>query len=228
MDHLLIVDDDRNFANALATTLEGVGYKTTVVYDGQVALDELQQNSGIDLVLLDLDLGDPVLNGRDVCRRIRKLPQPPLVVMLTRYDSTGDIVDGLDCANYYLSRPFKEDVFLAWIKAALRTREDTKRKLLVIDARLRIDVEQQVVTLGDKKIDLTRREFDLLYFLATHRRQRFGRQQLLDAVWGTDFTGTDRNVDRHIFALRSKLEDDPSEPHYILTVHGFGYQFCDW
>lgn len=115
MAHLLIVDDEKNLADALATTLKRAGYQITVVYEGEAALEILQQNPRIDLALLDVNLGDPVLNGFVLCRRIRKLPRPPLVIMLTVRDSTPDIVDGLECANDYVTKPFDPAILIARI-----------------------------------------------------------------------------------------------------------------
>lgn len=225
MAYLLIVDDEKNLADALATTLKRAEYQVTVVYEGEAALEELQRNPRIDVVLLDINLNNPGLNGHDVCRRIRKLPQPPLVIMLTVRDSTPDIVDGLECANDYVTKPFDPAILIARIEAALRTRRDAQRKRLIIDDRLRIDSQKRKVYRDEIEIPLTTREYDLLYFLVSHPGQPFGRQKLLDAVWGPDFVGLDRTVDKHIVALRQKLEADPGDPRYILTVHGFGYQF---
>jgi DNA-binding response OmpR family regulator len=225
MPHLLIVDDEKNLADALATTLKRAGYDITVVYEGEAALEALQRTPRIDVVLLDVNLGDPVLSGFVLCRRIRKLPQPPLIIMLTVRDSIPDVVDGLECANDYITKPFDPAILIARIEAALRTRRDARRKLLIVDARLRIDSQKRKVYRDEIKIPLTTREYNLLYFLASHPGQPFGRQKLLDAVWGPDFVGLDRTVDKHIVALRQKLEADPGDPQYILTVHDFGYQF---
>jgi DNA-binding response OmpR family regulator len=227
MAHLLIVDDEKNLADALATSLKRADYQVTVVYEGEAALEILQQNPRIDLVLLDVNLGDPVLNGFVLCRRIRKLPQPPLVIMLTIRDSTPDIVDGLECANDYVTKPFAPSILMARIEAALRTRRDAQKTVLSIGDRLQIDTQKRKVYRDETEIPLTTREYDLLRFLAAHPGQPFGRQKLLDEVWGVDYDGLDRTVDRHISALRDKLENDPSDPQYILTVHGFGYQFCE-
>ncbi len=227
MAHLLIVDDEKNLADALATTLKRAGYQISVVYEGEAALEILQQNSRIDLVLLDVNLGDPVLNGFVLCRRIRKLSRPPLVIMLTVRDSTPDIVDGLECANDYVTKPFDPAILIARIEAALRTQQDAQKTRLSIGEHVRLDPQKRKVYRDDTEITLTPREYDLLYFLVSHRGQVFGRQQLLDAVWGVDFEGLDRTVDKHIVALRQKLEPDPGNPQYILTVHGFGYQFWE-
>lgn len=227
MAHLLIVDDEKNLADALATTLKRAGYQITVVYEGEAALEILQQNPRLDLVLLDVNLGDPVLNGFVLCRRIRKLPRPPLVIMLTVRGSTPDIVDGLECANDYVTKPFDPAILIARIEAALRTQQDAQKTRLSIGEHVRLDPQKRKVYRNHTEVTLTPREYDLLYFLVSHRGQVFGRQQLLDAVWGVDFEGLDRTVDRHIVALRQKLEPDPGNPQYILTVHGFGYQFWE-
>ncbi len=230
MDHLLIVDDEKNFADGVALTLKQAGYKITVVHDGEAGLDTLHETPSIDLVLLDIDLNTSGLNGRDVCRRIRaELEQPPIVIFLTVYNSAWDEIDGLDCANDYITKQtYNPNVLLARVKAALRTREEARKKVWVIDGRLQIDTQKRKVYKDDQEVRLTRLEYDLLHFLASPPVRPFGRQQLLDAVWGLDFVGGDRTVDRHIVGLRRKLEDDSGHPHYILTEHGFGYQFCEW
>jgi DNA-binding response OmpR family regulator len=230
MDHLLIVEDDKSFADGLVLTLKEAGYETTVVHDGVAALNVLYENPRIDLVLLDINLNDPDLNGRDVCRRIRnEFAQPPLVIFLTIHGSTWDQVDGLDCANDYITKlPYNKDVLVARIKAALRTRKEAGKKVWIIDGRLRIDTQKRKVYKDDQEVRLTRLEYDLLHVLANPPVRPFGRQQLLDAVWGLDFEGGDRTVDRHIVGLRRQIEDDPANPRYILTERGFGYQFCEW
>jgi DNA-binding response OmpR family regulator len=231
---ILIVDDERHFAAALALTLQRAGYLTTVVHDGRAALDALRGRDTFDLVLLDIALPDPVLDGRAVCQKIRARPDYlPVIMMTAYYGSATDQITGLEVgADDYITKPFDNGVLLARIKARLRAAEasgqDRHGGLLRIDDHLQIDTQRRKAYRDGEEITLPNREFELLFFLAKNAGRPFGRQQLLDAVWDQDYEGTDRTVDKHIAELRRKLEDDPKKPRYILSVHGFGYKFCDW
>jgi DNA-binding response OmpR family regulator len=152
----------------------------------------------------------------------------PVVMMTAYHGSTTDQITGLEIgADDYITKPFDNGVLLARIKARLRV-QNHHGGLLHIDDHLQIDAERRRVYRDGQERALTNREFELLLFLAKNAPRPFGRQQLLDALWGQDYEGTDRNVDKHIAELRRKLEDDPKKPRYILSVHGFGYKFCDW
>ena len=228
MYHVLIVDDERTFAAALALTLQRERYLTTVVHDGRAALDALRGRDTFDLVLLDIDLQDPVLDGRAVCQKIRaRFDSLPVIMMTAYYESPADQITGLEIgADDYIIKPFDNGVLLARIKARLRGQN--RGGLLHIDDHLQIRADRRKVYRDGQECAVTDREFALLLFLATNAGRPFGRQKLLDEVWGQDYVGFDRTVDTHIARLRSKLEDDPSNPRYILTVHGFGYKFSDW
>jgi len=232
MPHILIVDDEPNVASALALLLQRAGYQTTLAHDGRAALAALAVAT-CDLVLLDLNLGDPVFDGIGVCRAIRARPDYLPVIMVTVRDSSIDKVIGLEIgADDYLTKPFDERELLARIRSTLRTvaaaSQNRQTTLLRIDDRLRIDAQRRRVYYDGVEVPLAPREFDLLLYLATNAGRPFGRAMLLDQVWGWDYAGDTRTVDKHIAELRRKIEGDPGNPHYILTVRGVGYAFCDW
>ena len=235
MLHLLLVEDDVNVASALNVLLVRIGYQTTVVHESQRVIPLLEEQA-FDLILLDLNLGDPLLDGLALCRMIRSRPDYIPVIMLTVRDSTADKVIGLEMgADDYLVKPFEEQELLARIRSTLRTVQAAgrtpkadKQAILQIDQRLKIDSYRHRVYLGNEEVVLTPREFELLLYLATNAGRPFGRSMLLEQVWGWDYAGDTRTVDKHIAELRRKLEDDPTSPKYILTLHGIGYSFQDW
>jgi DNA-binding response OmpR family regulator len=233
MPHIFIVEDEVNVASALTLMLHSNGFTTTIAATGRRALDILSTAAPFDLALLDLQLGDPLCNGLVVCQAIRRRPTYLPVIMLTVHDSPDDKVLGLDVgADDYITKPYHERELLARIRAALRANAlrapATPAPALVIDDYLQIDPHARTVFCAGQRIDLSRRQYDLLLYLVLHAGQPWGRQTLLDRVWGEDFIGTDRTVDKHIAELRQKLEPNPAEPCYVLTEHGFGYRFRSW
>jgi two-component system alkaline phosphatase synthesis response regulator PhoP len=233
MSHILIVDDEPNVASALAFMLQREGYHTSVIHDGRAALEQLRREHTFDLVLLDLNLGDPLVSGLVICREIRSQSHYLPVIMLTVYGSSDDKVMGLDVgADDYVTKPYNEGELLARIRATLRTvvaiRQHNETTLLEIDPYLQIEPRRRLVYCDGKVIDLTRRQFELLLYLALNPGRPWGRQTLLNRVWGEDYVGVDRTVDKHVSELRQKIEADPTDPQYILTEHGFGYRFRQW
>lgn len=233
MTHILIVDDEPNVASALSLLLQSAHYVTTVVHSGRTALDTLATSMVFDLVLLDLNLGDPLINGLMVCREIRLRSVYLPVIMLTIHDSADEKVMGLDFgADDYITKPYNDRELLARIRATLRTVAvrtlSHNESILHIDDYLEIDSQRRKVYRAGEEVELTRRQFDLLLYLVLNPDRPWGRQTLLSRVWGEDFVGVDRTVDRHISDLRQKLEPDPNNPIYILTEHGFGYRFRQW
>lgn len=232
MPQILIVDDEPNIASSLALLLQRHGYQTTVHCSGADALASVT-GSQPDLVLLDLNLGDPLLDGLAVCQKIRALPVYLPVIMLTARGDSTDRVVGLEIgADDYIAKPFDERELLARVRATLRTVAAVRQRIapanLQIDARLKIDPQRRRVERDGAMVALTPREFDLLLHLVTNAGRPFGREMLLDQVWGWEYAGDTRTVDKHVAELRRKLEDDPAHPHYLLTVRGVGYTFRDW
>jgi len=231
MYHILIVDDEKSFTDALAPKLKNAGYEITVVHDGDSALNEVQKKKPhVDLVLLDVNLNDPELDGYQVCLEIKNLPHAPLVFMLTGRESVHQHKFGLEYADDYLTKSSHQDLWLARIKNRLKTLDSAKKSsgVIVIDEHLQIDTEKRIVYRDKQMIRLTPLENDLLRYLADRRGELVRRSELFYAVWGVGYEGSERTMDKHIATLRKKIEgDSDNPPKYILTKHKFGYQFCE-
>ncbi|HJC84980.1 MAG: response regulator transcription factor [Corynebacterium sp.] len=217
---VLVVDDDPAISEMLTIVLQGEGFDTVVVGDGNQAVDAARVEDP-DLVLLDLML--PGLGGVDVCRAIREFSTVP-IVMLTAKTDTVDVVLGLESgADDYVPKPFKPKELVARVRARLRrSPEDTPEEVKLAD--LTIDFGGHQVTRGGAPISLTPIEFELLATLASRPRQVFSREELLERVWGYRKSGDTRLVNVHIQRLRSKVEQDPDNPKIIQTVRGVGYK----
>ena len=226
MRRVLIVEDDKDIVELVRYNLEKEGYQTAVAADGLTALSTLRR-APPDLVLLDLML--PKLPGLEVCREIRRdqtLNRLP-ILMLTARGEEADRVVGLEMgADDYVTKPFSPRELVARIKALLRRTEPTGDAEKAVECRgLHIDPASYRVTRAGKPVALSTLEFRLLYFLARRPDRVFTRDQLLDAVWGTDRFVTPRSVDVYIRRLREKVEQDPEKPEYLKTVRGAGYIF---
>ena len=217
---VLVVDDDPAISEMLTIVLQGEGFDTVVVGDGNQAVDAARVEDP-DLVLLDLML--PGLGGVGVCRAIREFSTVP-IVMLTAKTDTVDVVLGLESgADDYVPKPFKPKELVARVRARLRrSPEDTPEEVKLAD--LTIDFGGHQVTRGGAPISLTPIEFELLATLASRPRQVFSREELLERVWGYRKSGDTRLVNVHIQRLRSKVEQDPDNPKIIQTVRGVGYK----
>ena len=226
MRRVLIVEDDKDIVELVRYNLEKEGYQTAVAADGLTALSTLRRTPP-DLVLLDLML--PKLPGLEVCREIRRdqsLNRLP-ILMLTARGEEADRVVGLEMgADDYVTKPFSPRELVARIKALLRRTEPSGEAEKAVEFRgLHIDPASYRVMRAGKPIALSTLEFRLLYFLARRPDRVFTRDQLLDAVWGTDRFVTPRSVDVYIRRLREKVEADPEKPEYLKTVRGAGYIF---
>jgi two-component system response regulator VicR len=223
MAKLLVVDDERPIADILKFTFEKEGYQVVCAYDGEEAL-LLVNSEKPDLILLDVML--PGRDGMDVCRVVRQSYDVP-IIMLTAKDSELDKVLGLELgADDYVTKPFSARELVARVKAHLRRKkpkseEQDGNQLRVNE--LEIDLYSYTVSKAGEPLDLTHREFELLTYLARHQGQVLTREHLLQAVWGFDYFGDVRTVDVTIRRLREKIEDDPSQPKYIITRRGLGY-----
>ena len=222
---ILVVEDEEKIARLLEIELEYEGYVITKVMDGLEAF-EAYKNSKWDLILLDVML--PGISGIELLRRIRLNDKNTPVLLLTAKGSVEDKVSGLDYgANDYITKPFQIEEVLARVRAALRVKavehdQQPQDANFMTFADLKINQQTREVFRGEEAIDLTPREFDLLVYLMTHKRQVLNRDQILGAVWGYDFFGDTNVVDVYIRYVRKKMEQ-PNKPSLIHTVRGVGY-----
>ncbi len=220
---VLVVDDEKTLVKALRFSLEREGFIVEQAYDGQDAVDKVFQLNP-DIVVLDLML--PELDGFEVCRRIRKKLDIP-IIMLTARSENIDKVLGLELgADDYLTKPFNTRELVARIRSILRrskVRDEEVKKQIQI-GKLKIDLLQHRVLIDDREVYLTAKEFALLSILATNPGNVYSREQLLEEVWGVSYGGDVRTVDVHIRHLREKIEGDPANPNLIVTVWGTGYK----
>ena len=226
---ILIVEDDRNLLDTLAYNLRRESYEVITSADGENAVETARRETP-DLIVLDIML--PKLSGLEVCRILRKDMTVP-ILMLTARDEEVDKIVGLEIgADDYMTKPFSMRELLARIRAILRRAEmmvpQPAGSTGVIEiGKLTIETERHQVTLGDKELDLSPKEYDLLVFLASNKGLVFSREQLLEKVWGYDYAGETRTIDVHIRWLRQKIEKNPSKPEFLLTVRGAGYKLVD-
>ena len=232
---ILAVDDEEHILDLLEYNLQKENYVVLRAGDGEQGLKLLLEEQ-VDLVLLDWML--PGIDGMEVLRRIRgdrRFSHLP-VIMLTAKGEEIDKVLGLEMgADDYISKPFGIRELLARVKALLRrsarekepepadAAEDSRSRLVFGD--LVIDHEAREVRVRERQVSLSRKEFELLYLLASHPKRVFGREQLLELIWGYEYMGETRTVDVHIRNLRRKIEEEPEQPAYIQTVRGVGYKF---
>ncbi len=225
---LLIVEDDENIAELLQLHLRKEGFDITHAADGNAGMEKLRQG-GWDALILDLML--PGVDGLEICRFARTMTRyTPIVIISARSGETQRVL-GLELgADDYLPKPFSMLELVARVKALFRRQEAMSRNLrldagvLTFDS-LSIDPLARVVQLNQQAVDLTPREFDLLYFFARNPETVFSRLNLLNEVWGYEHEGYEHTVNTHINRLRIKIEDNPAEPNFIRTVWGKGYKF---
>lgn len=218
-ERILIIDDDEPITIALRRALAFEGYTVDVALDGEDGLRQARDTAP-DLVILDILM--PGIDGFEVCRRLRAGDDTP-ILMLTARDEVADRVRGLDAgADDYLVKPFAPDELLARVRALLRRREPRERGSVLRFADLTVDTRTRQVFRGEREIQLSAKEFDLLGYFARHPRQVLTREQLLDAVWGYQFEGESNVVDVYVGYLRQKLEAS-NEPRLIHTVRGVGF-----
>jgi two-component system alkaline phosphatase synthesis response regulator PhoP len=220
---ILVVDDEPNIIELARLYLEKEGFRVAEASGGEEAMrlfDEVRPA----LIILDIMIPEP--DGWEVCRRIRSRSQLPIIMLTAREDEIDKVV-GLELgADDYLTKPFSPRELVARVKAVLRRAlpASESQEVLHVDD-LVIDASRRKVTQGEKNIDLTPREFDLLYTLALNRGIVMSRERLLERVWGYDYYGDTRTVDVHIRHMREKLGEDSSQPRYVETVWGVGYKF---
>lgn len=226
---LLLVEDDPDIARLIRLHLADLNCDVTSASDGLVGL-RLAKTQRFDLVVLDLGL--PSLDGLEICRQLRAMPYYTPILMLTARASENDRVLGLEAgSDDYLIKPFNVREFSARVKAILRRRDvltsqPTSETREISFGDLTIDTSSRHVSIGQRNVELTAREFDLLVKFAQNPGRVFTRAQLLDAVWGTAHSGYEHTVNTHINRLRAKIEADPSNPRFIETTWGVGYRFA--
>lgn len=219
---VLIVDDDVKLVELLAVYFQKDGFIVYTAYDGLDALQAARKKQP-DILVLDLML--PGMDGWDICRTLRKDSEMP-ILMLTARDEESDRLVGLEIgADDYVTKPFSPKEVVARVKAILRrTRGTTGKAVQLRMGEIVVDLEQYQVTKGGEPVELTPTEFKIVELLAGNPGRVFSRLQIVEQTQGYSFEGYERTIDSHIKNLRRKLEDNPREPVYILTVYGVGYR----
>jgi len=226
MNRVLVVDDEKLIVKGIRFSLEQDGMAVDCAYDGEEAVRLAKENE-YDIILLDLML--PKLSGLEVCQHIRDFSNVP-IVMLTAKGEDMDKILGLEYgADDYITKPFNILEVKARIKAIMRrttkkAEKDEKPNVLDIKG-MHMELENKRISIDQKEINLTTKEFDVLELLVLNPNKVFSREKLLTTVWGTEYPGDVRTVDVHIRRLREKIEENPSEPRYVHTKWGLGYYF---
>jgi two-component system alkaline phosphatase synthesis response regulator PhoP len=228
---LLIIEDDENISTAIEEYFSRAGYAVYTAPDGLAGIEAAVKNRP-DVVVLDLML--PKMDGLAVCKELRqKNPQMP-ILMLTAKDDVVDKVLGLEMgADDYITKPFSLREVEARIKSVLRRARaataspDGKDETPIVRGNLRVDPVRREVTIAERQVELTPKEFDLLRLFASNPGRVFPRKYLLEKIWDYSYEGYDRTIDSHINRLRAKIEENPDNPQLVLTVWGIGYKFTD-
>lgn len=222
--NILLIEDEVKLARFIELELKYEGYDIAVCNDGRLGFDEFQKNN-YDLILIDLML--PGLNGLEICRRIRKLRDVP-IIMITAKDEIIDKVSGLDAGlDDYLTKPFAIEELLARMRIALkRVRPEAVQKNVYACGDLVLDSDKHLVRVGDQNVDLTKKEYDLLLYLIKSKNIVLTREQILNQVWGYNYIGETNVIDVYVRYLRSKI-DEPFNRKFIHTIRGVGYYIKD-
>ncbi|WP_310381632.1 response regulator transcription factor [Flavobacterium sp.] len=230
MKNILMVEDDVSIIELVDIHLKDIHCQTTKANNGTDGLRYASKNK-YDLIILDIMLPD--IDGIEICKRIRAEKNFTPILMLTARSEEIDKIIGLETgADDYLTKPFSIREFIARVKAIIRRSEiDNKEKSISEEVftcdSLSIDPQKRKVTLSNAKVELTPKEFDLLYLFMSNPGKSYSRENLLNLVWGYEFSGYEHTVNSHINRLRTKIETDLASPKYILTTWGIGYRFTD-
>lgn len=230
MHRVLILEDDANIVDLLTIHLNDLGCEVAPALNGQKGL-EMALEQSFDLIILDLTL--PGMNGMDVCRRLRMVDRLTPILILSARSEEIDKVMGLETgADDYLTKPFSVREFIARVKVIFRRKEEygvapetAAVSSIIRFEGLEIDTDKRKVTLNEARVDLSPKEFDLITLLASNPGKSYSRKRLLNLVWGYDFEGYEHTVNSHINRLRGKIEEDISNPKFVLTTWGVGYRF---
>ena len=226
MSRVLIVDDEKTIVKGIKFSLEQDGMETDCAYDGEEALKYARENE-YDVILLDLML--PIIDGLSVCRQVREFSDVP-IIMLTAKGEDMDKIMGLEYgADDYITKPFNILEVKARMKAIMRRNNSHNKKVeedrIINAGDLRLDRDGRRLYIKGKEINITAKEFDVLELLVMNPNKVYGRDNLLNLVWGYEYIGDARTVDVHIRRLREKIEENPSAPKYVHTKWGVGYYF---
>jgi DNA-binding response OmpR family regulator len=225
MKKILVIDDEPKIVQLARDYLEHAGFEVVTAYDGKTALAIVRAEKP-DLIVLDLGL--PEMDGLDVTRSIRKFSNVPIIMLTARAEETDKLI-GLEIgADDYITKPFSPKELVARVRVVLRRMEVAASGSDIIRAAdLTLDVPRLKVSIDDRAIEVTPTEFELLATLVKQPGRVFTRAQLLDAIHGIAFESYERAIDAHIKNIRRKIESNPREPRYILTVYGVGYKFAE-
>lgn len=221
---ILVVDDEKLIVKGLKYNLEQEGYQVVAAYDGEEAV-RLAHDGSIGLILLDVML--PKMDGLTVCRTVRTFSDVPIIMLTARSEDIDKIL-GLEYgADDYITKPFNVREVTSRIKAILRRVNPTPKgsNQIVVSGDIKLDYNLRRVTVKDKSVELTGKEFDLLDLFIKNPGRVYTRESLLNIAWGVDYPGDVRTVDVHIRRLREKIEQNPAEPTYIMTKWGVGYYY---
>lgn len=220
--HILVVDDESNMRRGLRDNLEFEGYEVSEAHDGEHALDTLKEIRP-DLIILDVMM--PKLSGFEVCKQLRKEGNETPIILLTAKGEEIDKVLGLEMgADDYVQKPFSIRELIARVKAILRRSISSPAEAEVTFGLLNVDFKKYMALKNGEEVKLSHKEFEILNYLHLHVDQIVDRHELLKNVWQYDEQPTTRTVDNFIVKLRQKIEEDPSNPKHIITVHGTGYK----
>ena len=220
---ILLVEDEHSIAEPVIYNLKQEGFSVTHVDEGPIAL-EIFSEEKFDLIILDLML--PEISGLDICRSIRKESDVP-IIMVTAKDSEADRVSGLELgADDYVTKPFSVRELMSRVRAVLRrtTTKTNKIDKSIKSGNIEINLSKYEAKVDDKNIDLTPREFELLYAFCENEGNLMSREQIFDEIWGYSFIGNTKTLDVHIQRIREKIEKNPREPKKLVTVRGVGYK----
>lgn len=221
--NILLVEDEHSIAEPVIYNLKQDGYSVTHVDEGPIAL-EIFNEQPFDLIILDIML--PEISGLDICRSIRKKSNVP-IIMVTAKDSEVDRVTGLEIgADDYVTKPFSVRELLSRVRAVLRRSTITENLSddVITSGNIEISLNKYEAKVDGNIIDLTPREFELLYALCENKGNLMSREQIFDEIWGYSFVGNTKTLDVHIQRIREKIEEDPKKPKRLITVRGVGYK----
>ena len=221
---ILVVDDEKTLVKGIKFNLENEGYEVECAYDGAAAV-ELARDGRMDLIILDLMM--PELDGLEACMRIREFSNVPVIMLTAKIEDAVKLI-GFECgADDYLTKPFNILELKARVRALLRRAAGVQRSRgsVLTAGGITLNTEERSAARGDRPVDLTAKEYDLIELLMRNPRRVYSRENLMNVVWGYSYAGDYRTVDVPIRRLREKLEENPAEPDHIMTKWGVGYYF---